>query len=132
MIVCCYDEEVYGFREYFGDSCVIYNGKMTQKQKDKAEDAFMNNKKIKVFIGQIYAAGVGITLTRGNICIFNSYSWVPGDNQQVMDRLHRLGQENDVTVYYQLFSNTVSEDMFEKVMRKELLINTVIKDEKNK
>lgn len=132
MIVCCYDEEVYGFKEYFKDKAVIYNGKMLPKQKDKAEKAFMKNDKIKVFIGQIYAAGVGITLTRGNICIFNSYSWVPGDNQQVMDRLHRLGQTNDVIVYYQLFTNTVSEDMFDKVMKKELLIDTVIKDEKNK
>lgn len=96
-------------------------------QKDKAEYEFMNNPKKKVFIGQILASGVGITLTKSHICIFNSYSWVPSDNWQVMDRVHRLSQTEDVTVYYQLFDDDISLEMWEKVMSKEDIIKAVIK-----
>lgn len=132
LIVCCYDEELYEFQRIFGDECVIYNGKMTRKQKDKSENDFMYDEHIKVFIGNIMAAGVGITLTSGNICIFNNFSWVPADNLQIMDRIFRLTQTNDVTVYYQIFKNTASEDMFNKIMDKEYIINNVIIEENKK
>lgn len=132
LIVCCYDDEVKAFKEYFGNSAVVYNGKMTNKQKDKAEYEFMNNPKIKVFIGNIIAAGVGLTLTKSHICIFNSFSWVPSDNWQMMDRLHRLSQKHDVTVYYQLFDDEISTSMWNKIMEKENIINSVIKSENEK
>ena len=37
VIGCCYDEELYSLKEYFGDRCVVYNGKMNSKQKDAAK-----------------------------------------------------------------------------------------------
>jgi SWI/SNF-related matrix-associated actin-dependent regulator 1 of chromatin subfamily A len=132
LIICCYDDELYEFQRIYGDKCVIYNGKMTRKQKDKAEESFMKDDNIRVFVGNIQAAGVGITLTSGNICIFNNFSFVPADNLQAMDRIFRLTQVNDVTVYYQIFKNTVLEDMFKKVIRKEFIINNVIIDEEKK
>lgn len=132
LIVCCFENEVKKFKEHFGDSAVVYDGKKTNKQKDKAEYEFMNNPKKKVFIGQILASGVGITLTKSHICIFNSYSWVPSDNWQVMDRVHRLSQTEDVTVYYQLFDDDISLEMWEKVMSKEDIIKAVIKSENEK
>ena len=132
LIVCCFENEVKKFKEHFGDMAVVYDGKKTNVQKDKAEYEFMNNPKKKVFIGQILASGVGITLTKSHICIFNSYSWVPSDNWQVMDRVHRLSQTEDVTVYYQLFDDDISLEMWEKVMSKEDIIKAVIKSENEK
>lgn len=132
MIVCCFDNEVKKFKEYYGDKAVVYDGKKTNKQKDKAEYEFMNNPNKKVFIGQILASGVGITLTKSHICIFNSYSWVPSDNWQVMDRVHRLSQTEDVTVYYQLFDDDISINMWNKIMSKENIIKSVIKSEGEK
>ena len=132
FIACCFDEEISQLKEYYGDKAVIYKGGMTIKQKDKAEWKFMNDKNTTVFIGNIIAAGVGLTLTSSHICIFNSYDWVPGNNFQMQDRIHRIGQKDNVEVYYQLFNNTISENMWEKVVRKEMNINKVIKDENNK
>lgn len=132
MIVCCFDNEVKAFKEYYKDSAVVYDGKKTNKQKDKAEYEFMNNPKKKVFIGQIIASGVGITLTKSHICIFNSFSWVPSDNWQVMDRIHRLSQTEDVSVYYQLFDDEKTIGMWNKIMSKERIIKNVIKSESEK
>ena len=36
VVFCCFDEELYALKEYYGDKCVIYNGKMNAKQKDAA------------------------------------------------------------------------------------------------
>lgn len=128
MVVCCFDNELYKFQEMYGDKCVVYNGKMSQKQKDAAQKAFMEDESVRIFVGNIIACGVGLTLTSGNVCVFNNFSWVPSDNQQVMDRVHRLNQTKDVMVYYQIFKDTVFSEMYEKVMGKENIIQQVIKN----
>lgn len=132
FIACCFNDEITKLKEYFGDKAVIYKGGMTTKQKDRAESKFMTDKHTTVFIGNIIAAGVGLTLTSSNICIFNSYDWVPGNNDQMMDRIHRIGQLKDVEVYYQLFSGTISEYMWDKIIKKEMGIKAVIKEENDK
>lgn len=132
FIACCFDEEIAQLKEYYGDKAVVYKGGMTAKQKDNAEYKFMNDPKTTVFIGNIIAAGVGLTLTSSHICIFNSYDWVPGNNYQMQDRIHRIGQKHNVEVYYQLFSDTISEKMWDTVICKKLNIDAVIKEEINK
>lgn len=132
IIVCTFQEEMDKFKKYYGKKAVVFDGKMSAKQKDKAVDEFMNNPDILVFIGQIIACGVGLTLTSSKYLVFNSYSWVAADNLQVQDRIYRLTQTRDVTCVYQLFTDSISQDMFEKVMRKELIMNETIKSENEK
>lgn len=132
IIICTFTEEINKLKEYYGKKCVVYDGKMTTKQKDKAEHEFMNNPKVKVFIGQIIACSVGLTLTAAHTLIFNSYSWVAADNLQAQDRIYRLNQTHDVTCIYQLFNDSISQNMFDKVMRKEVIMNETIKSENEK
>lgn len=132
IIFCTYKDEMDLFKKHYGNKCVIHNGEMTTKQKDKSVNEFMNNPKVMVFIGQIISASVGLTLTVANKLIFNSYSWVAADNLQAQDRIYRLTQTRDVTCQYNLFTDSVSQDMFEKVMRKELIMNETIKSENEK
>ena len=132
IIICTFTEEIELLKKYYGNKCVIYDGKMSLKQKDKAESEFMNNPKIKVFIGQIIACSVGLTLTAAHTLVFNSYSWVAADNLQAQDRIYRLNQTHDVTCIYQLFNDSISQNMFDKVMRKEVIMNETIKSENEK
>lgn len=132
IIICTFSEEIEMLKKYYGRQCVVYDGKMTLKQKDKAESEFMNNPKIKVFIGQIIACSVGLTLTAAHTLVFNSYSWVAADNLQAQDRIYRLNQTHDVTCIYQLFNDSISQNMFDKVMRKEVIMNKTIKSEMEK
>ena len=132
IIACAFDKELYTLQEYYGDKCVIYNGKMSAKQKDRAQDAFMNDPAIKVFIGNIEAAGVGLTLTSSRYVVFNNMSFVPSDNDQMMDRVHRLSQSNDVEIIFQIFSDTIYEHIWDVVMSKQYVIDNVIKKEEEK
>jgi len=129
MIVTCYENEMVALKEHFGEKCVTFSGKSTPKQKQLAEFEFMNDPKKKVFIGQIIACGVGLTLTAATVCILNSFDFVPGNVLQVVDRIHRISSTKDVTVYIQLFTDTIFEDIWNTVMKKALIIETVIKKE---
>ena len=132
VIGCCYDEALYTLRDYYGDKCVIYNGKMSLKQKDKAIKTFKDNDEVKVFIGNIKAAGVGITLIVSNKLIFNNMSYAASDNLQMMDRIHRIGQTKPCDIYVQYFKDTQYEHIWEISLRKEMIQNALIKKEMDK
>ena len=132
IIVCTFSEEIAMFKDYYKKKCVVYDGKMTAKAKDKAEQTFNNDKNVRVFIGQILAAGVGLNLVVANKMVFNSYSWVAADNAQIEDRIYRLTQKNDVTCVYQLFNDSISKHMYDTVVGKKNMMDTIIKSEINK
>lgn len=132
IIACTFTDEIEAFKKYYKDKAVVYDGKMLPKQKDKAENEFKNNPKVRVFIGQIIAAGVGLNLVVANKMVFNSYSWVAADNAQIEDRIYRLTQKKDVTCIYQLFNDSISQHMYETVMNKKHMMDTIIKSEQNK
>ena len=132
IVATCYDDELNALKEYYGEKCVVYNGKMNAKQKDAAQKEFMENPDVMVFIGQIIAAGVGLTLTAAHKVVFSNMSFVPGDCRQFEDRCYRIGQTHDVDIYYQMFRGTQYEKIWNTVMRKELVINQVIKKEDEK
>ena len=132
VIFCAYDNEIDKFREEFGDLCVYHNGKLTEKKKNEAVEKFQNDDSVKVFIGNIISAGVGLTLTAATVAIFNNFSFVPADNLQCEDRIHRLNQTKPCTVYYQSFNDTYFDKMLEIVHNKEEVIDKIIIPEKNK
>ena len=132
IIFCAYDNEINKFREEFGDICVYHNGKLNEKQKNDAVEKFQNDDNIKVFIGNIISAGVGLTLVSGDIVVFNNFSFVPAENLQAEDRVHRLNQTRPCTIYYQSFNGTYFDRMLEIVHDKENVINKIIVTEKEK
>ena len=132
VIACCYDDELYTLRDYFKDKCVIYNGKMSLKEKDEAIKKFNSDPNVMIFIGNIIAAGVGITLTSSRVVIFNNFSYVPGDNSQFQDRVHRIGQTRDVHIFDQFLKDTQYEKMWNTVLAKSVIINQAIKKEDEK
>ncbi len=105
IIFTSFTEELEILQAHFGKIAVKHNGPMTTLQKQKSVDAFQQNAKIKVFIGNIKSAGVGITLTEGTVVIFNSFDWVPGSNEQAEDRCVFGGQLVMTNEGYKLIEN---------------------------
>lgn len=132
VIACCYDEELYTLKEYYGDRCVIYNGKVSAKDKDKNIEKFTNDPNIMVFVCNLIAAGVGITLNVCHKLIFSNFSYSRAENAQMEDRIYRIGQKHDVDIYYQIFKDTQYEKMWNIVLRKDTIANKIIKKESEK
>lgn len=117
--------------EHFGKQSVYLDGSCSKHQRQKAVDDFQENDKIKVFVGNLKAAGAGITLTAAEVCIMNDLSFVPSDHQQAEDRAYRYGQKNSVLIYYPLFENTIEGIIYDMLINKKNIIDTVMGDNIN-
>jgi SWI/SNF-related matrix-associated actin-dependent regulator 1 of chromatin subfamily A len=114
--------------EKYKKNSVTLDGRMSKERKQEAVDKFQNEDKIKVFIGNIKAAGVGITLTAAEVVIMNDLSFVPADHSQGEDRAYRYGQKNSVLVYYPVFDNTIEKIIYNILQRKKNVIDQVMGD----
>lgn len=77
-------------------------------------DRFQNDEKCNVIFGNIKTLGTGHNITKGDVIIFNSINWNSGEHEQAEGRAWRIGREEDVEVYYMIFENTKSEEVYEK------------------
>lgn len=78
----------------------MVRGGMTDKDKQVNIDAFVSGKS-RVMVGQITAAGTGLTLHgdgANHRVVIAQLPWTPADLRQAEDRLHRIGQTHDVEV----------------------------------
>lgn len=99
------------------DNSVYIDGSCDPDHRKNAVDQFQNGQ-AKRFIGQIQAAGTGITLTAASVLVFVEYDWTPANNRQAADRIHRIGQENNCLVFFATVPNSVDEDIIKVVKRK--------------
>lgn len=111
---------------------VKLDGKMSKPQRQHSVDEFQNNDKIKVFVGNLKAAGVGITLTEAEAVIMNDLSFVPSDHSQAEDRAYRYGQKFSVSVYYPIFENTIEGVIYDILSKKKNIFETVMGDNEGK
>lgn len=111
---------------------VKLDGKMSKPQRQHSVDEFQNNDKIKVFVGNLKAAGVGITLTAAEAVIMNDLSFVPSDHSQAEDRAYRYGQKFSVSVYYPVFENTIEGIIYDILSKKKNIFETVMGDNEGK
>jgi len=114
--------------EHFGKQSVYLDGSCSNPKRQHAVDEFQNNDKIKVFVGNLIAAGAGITLTAGEAVIMNDLSFVPAHHQQAEDRSYRYGQKNSVSVYYPIFDNSIEGIIYDMLSNKKNVIDTVMGD----
>ena len=132
IIFSNFTEPLKRIHEHFGKMSVYLDGSTTKPARQKAVDDFQDNDKVKVFCGNIKAAGVGITLTSAEVVIFNDLSFVPSDHSQAEDRAYRYGQKNSVLVYYPLFENTIEGAIYDILIRKKGIFETVMGDNLDK
>ena len=119
-------QEIYN---HFGKQAVYLDGSCSKPHRQKSVDDFQENDKIRVFVGNLKAAGVGITLTSAEAVIMNDLSFVPAEHAQAEDRSHRIGQKNSTSVYYPLFENTIEGAIYDILNKKKKIISTVMGDD---
>lgn len=128
IIFCNFTKSLETIVEHFGKAAVRLDGQMSKIQRQDSVDRFQEDEKVKVFVGNIKAAGVGITLTSGEAVIMNDLSFLPSDHSQAEDRAYRYGQKNNVLVYYPIFENTIEGIIYDILNAKKRIIGTVMGD----
>ena len=131
IIFCNFTNSLSKICEHFGKTSVRVDGSTPKHERQNAVDQFQDSEKIKVFVGNIKAAGVGLTLTAAEAVIMNDLSFLPSDHSQAEDRAYRYGQKNNVLVYYPIFENTIEGIIYDILNNKKQVIATVMGDNQN-
>ena len=107
-------------------SGAIITGDTADSDRQANVDKFQNDPKCKFIIGTIGAMGTGLTLTAGTVEIFLDEPWNMALKEQAVDRCHRIGQKNNLTVYTLMCQGTIDERINELVEKKGEMSNILI------
>lgn len=107
----------------------VYTGTMSQDDREKQKEMFINKPNCKVFLGTIGAAGVSHTLTVATNMIFYDDPWDAATKNQAEDRIHRAGTTRPVNIYTIVARNTVDERV-EAILEKKKNVSGFIVDNK--
>lgn len=110
----------------FGKVAVKVDGSVTGKARKAAEDKFQADPTCLLFLGNLTAAGVGLTLTASaNSCTIE-YSFKPTDHDQAEDRIWRISQTRKSTAYYLVARGTIEEGFIEILDHKAATIHAAM------
>lgn len=126
VIFTCYDLVVQDVMEAFKGNVVKITGNDSDIERQQAVEEFQRGEK-QVLVANIIAGGVGITLIEAKQLIFNDFDWVPANHFQAEDRIHRIGQNEIVTINYIYAKGAkIDEYMSNLLEEKSEAINTII------
>jgi len=112
---------------------VRVDGSKSPLARQKAVDDFIEKDNVRVFLGNMLAAGTGIDGLQKvcSRCYLAEPDWVPAQNEQAVSRLDRIGQENLVNAEIFVAPGSISEKILVKALEKLNVIHRVL-DEKGK
>ena len=104
---------------------VRVDGQTPTPKRQPAVDKFQTDDSCLVFLAST-AMGMGVTLTAASNALFVERQWSPATEEQMEDRLHRIGQEKGVTIWYMELESTIDEKMSSLVESKRELLSTLL------
>lgn len=119
------------FEKYLS-SMSIGHVKLTGQTRNRGKviQSFQEDSNIKVFCGSLLAGGIGIDLTAASVVIHYDRWWNASKENQATDRVHRIGQHNNVQVLKFLTRGTLEEKIDMIIRSKQFLFERFLdKDE---
>lgn len=104
----------------------IITGEINTETRQQMIDKFQNDNSCKVICGTSGAMGTGLTLTAGTVEIFLDEPWNNALKEQCVDRTHRIGQNNNITIYTIMCRDTIDMRVHDIVMNKGNLSDAIV------
>ncbi|GAA6525334.1 DEAD/DEAH box helicase [Intrasporangium sp. DVR] len=98
---------------------VSIRGNQSARQRQEAVDAFQKDPEVSVAVCSLLAAGVGVNLHASSNVVLSELSWTAAEQQQAIDRVHRIGQDEPVTAWRILAAGTVDTRIAELIDSKQ-------------
>jgi SWI/SNF-related matrix-associated actin-dependent regulator 1 of chromatin subfamily A len=113
------------FYEHYSEIAVKIDGDIKTSDRNEIVKAFQEDPNKKLFIGNVKAAGEGITLTAAKTLCFVECTWNP--DAQAEDRICRIGASGDfVDIVYFIPKNTIVESKLKRKDNKSIVFSRII------
>jgi SWI/SNF-related matrix-associated actin-dependent regulator 1 of chromatin subfamily A len=122
-------DDIYG---KFNKVAVKIDGSTSHKGRQEAKDKFIKDDSIKLFVGQILAAGVGVDglQTVCDTMAMVEFTYTPADHAQAEDRLHRMSKDgkyaDSVSIYYLVADGTIENSLVEMLVAKHKVTKKIL------
>lgn len=103
-------------------------GDMSQSRRNQVIDTFFRDDRHKALVLSLRAGGVGLNLQEASYVFHLDRWWNPAIEDQAESRAHRMGQENPVTVYRYICTDTIEERIHNRLEEKRALFRDVVDD----
>lgn len=97
---------------------VVITGETSDNERPKNVEIFQNDPDCKIILGTTGAMGTGLTLTAASTIIMLDEPWSMALREQAVDRAHRIGQNNNLTIYTIMCKGTIDERIHKLVYDK--------------
>ena len=112
---------------------VRLDGRMSRDARDKSMRVFREDPSIRVMLVSIGAGGLGLNLTTANKVFMMEPQFNPAAEAQAVDRVHRLGQDREVTIKRFIMEKSFEEKMLVLQEKKKALADlTMAREKKSK
>ena len=103
-----------------------YDGSMRNDHREASLDRLRKNAKTRILLCSLKCGSLGLNLTAASRVVILEPFWNPFVEEQAIDRVHRLNQTRDVTVYKLTIANTVEARILDLQEKKRALANAAI------
>jgi SNF2 family DNA or RNA helicase len=98
-----------------GIKSISIRGDQSPTLRQQQIDAFNNDPDVSVAVASLTAAGVGLNLQAASNVVLAELSWTSAEQTQAIDRVHRIGQEEPVTAWRIIASQTIDAKIAELI-----------------
>ncbi len=102
------------------------HGGVSLKARSRMVDQFQNDRRKKVLVLSLKAAGTGLNLTAASAVIHFDLWWNPAAENQATDRAYRIGQKEQVEVFRLICANTFEEKINDIINSKQELADLAV------
>src|SRR5688572_9968982 len=115
-----------GLVSAFGRIAVGFDGRDNLARRQEAVDRFQQGRGVRLFLGGLSAAGLGITLTAASTVVFVELDWTPARMTQAEDRCHRIGQHSPVLVQHLVVDGSIDSKMAKIILGKQAIMDAAL------
>ncbi|CAG2112372.1 unnamed protein product, partial [Medioppia subpectinata] len=99
------------------------DGTTSATDRQEACNEFQRVSDCRVALLSITACATGLNLIAASVVVFAELFWNPGILSQAEDRVHRIGQKNDVKIYYLVAKDTIDDMIWPMISKKLEVLN---------
>lgn len=108
------------------------DGKLNSTQRDQAITKFTNQSECTVLLASLSVCSVGLNLVAANQVILCDSWWAPAIEDQAIDRVYRLGQKRDTTVWRLVMEGSVEDRVLDIQAQKRILSSAALSETSDK